>query len=523
MSRTNTINAATLHQWREAAQSMALFDVREPMEADRGHIPGATNLPRRRIELRIATLVRDPDTAIVVTDDDTGRATLAAETLAALGYRNVQWLCGGIEAWRAAGYPVATGNNVPSKLYGEVAYHRYDIPDVDADSFRQWQDEGRDILLFDVRTPEEYREACIPGSTSGPSFDIARHAGDLRTHDGPVVVHCAGRTRSLIAAQTLRELGVTQAVALRNGTMGWLLAGKEVERGARRTLGTPSAASVAHAAETSRTLADAAGIASVDTATLAAWLEDSGNLYVFDVRQRDDHVAGHVPGAQWVPGGQIVQRADDFIAVRDARVVLIDDDETRARLSAVWLHRMGFTQVGVLAGGMAAWQDAGHTLATRRARQQPAGWAAARDAVRRVTPAEAHDMSRQSDRLHILHVGTSAHYCSGHVGGATWLPRSWLEHLVAQVIPDPAMPVLVTCGSGVHAVYAARTLQQLGYGTVAALEGGTAAWQQAGYTLETATMPPQDDILLPPYKRGEQAMRDYLSWEIELAAAHPHG
>lgn len=523
MSRTNTVNAVTLHQWREAGQPMALFDVREPMEADRGHIPGATNLPRRRIELRIATLVRDPDTTIVVTDDDTGRATLAADTLAALGYRNVQWLCGGIEAWRAAGYPVATGNNVPSKLYGEVAYHRYDIPDVDADSFLQWQDEGRDILLFDVRTPEEYREACIPGSTSGPSFDIARHAGDLRKHNGPVVVHCAGRTRSLIAAQTLRELGVSQAVALRNGTMGWLLAGKEVEHGARRTLGTPSAASLAHAAETTRALADAAGIASVDATTLAAWLEDTGNLYVFDVRQREDHVAGHVPGAQWVPGGQIVQRADDFIVVRSARIVLIDDDETRARLSAVWLHRMGFTHVSVLGGGMAAWREAGQAVATGRARHAPAEWATARHAVRCIPPAEAHDMIRQSRQLHILDVDTSAHYCSGHVSGATWLPRSWLEHLVGQVAPDPAVPVLVTCGSGIHAVYAARTLQQLGYRTVAALEGGTAAWKHAGYTLETATMPPQDDILLPPYKRGEQAMRDYLSWEIELAAAHPHG
>lgn len=519
MSPQNTLTAAALHQLREMHSVVALFDVREPMEADRGHIPGATNLPRRRIEIRIAALVRNLDTPIVVVDDDTGRASYAADTLTRLGYRHVQWLQGGIAAWHAAGYPIATGNNVPSKHYGEVAYHAFDIPDIDADSFIQWQQTGENILLVDVRTPEEYREACIPGSTSGPSFDIARHAGDLRNHPGPVVVHCAGRTRSLIAAQTLRELGVNHAVALRNGTMGWLLAGKEVERGAQRTLGQPSAASQAYAEVASRQLADSAGIDRVDARTLAAWLLDNDNLYVFDVRQLDDFVTGHVPGAQAVPGGQIVQRADDFIAVRNARIVLTDDDETRARLSAVWLQRMGFPRVHVLSGGIAGWQAAGQSLVTGRARRKPAGWDTAHAAVRLVAPSAVQGSAGST----ILNVDTSAHHGSGHVPGATWLPRGWLEQRIAEVAPDRSIPLLITCGTGLHAVYAAQTLQQLGYTSVTALDGGTAAWKKNGYPLARITLPPQDDILLPPYKRGEQAMRDYLAWEIELAAEHGHG
>lgn len=516
MSTPTSLSAQALDALRRANGPLALFDVREPMEADRGHIPGATPLPRRRLELRIATLVRDPDTPIVVTDDDSGRAQLAARTLSDLGYRNVRWLDGGIAAWQAAGHKLATGNNVPSKLYGEVAYHRYDIADVEADDFRKWQVEGRNILLFDVRTPEEYHEACIPGSTSGPSFDIARHAAELRKHDGPVVVHCAGRTRSLIAAQTLRELGVKQAVALRNGTMGWLLAGAEVERGAQRALDEPSPENLAYARNASQSLAAAEQVVSVDAATLAAWLNDSDNLYVIDVRQRAEYTAAHIPGAEWVPGGQIVQRADDFLPVRSARIVLVDDDETRANLSAVWLKRMGFAQASVLAGGMAAWQAAGHRVATGRTRAHPAGWDTAYRSVRSITPSDAHDML-SAGGLRIVDVDTSAHFNKGHLPGAQWLPRGWLEASVADAVPDRAAPLLVTCSAGLQAVFAARTLQQLGYENVHVLDGGTRAWQQAGHALEAGTLPPQDDILLPPYQRGEQAMRDYLAWEIELA------
>lgn len=510
------LEVAQLEQMLRLRDDWALFDVREPVEAERGHIPGATSLPRRRIELRIEALVRDRATPIVLVDDDSGRASLAAQTLIALGYRKTTWLQGGIAAWQAAGHKLATGNNVPSKLFGEHAYHDFSIPDITADTLAAWQREGRDVRLFDVRTPEEYAEACIPGATSGPSFDIARHAGDLQQHDAPVVVHCAGRTRSLIAAQTLRELGVTQAVALRNGTMGWHLAGLQVERGGTRALGTPSAASLAQGIHGSLQLAEAAGVGVVDATMLAIWLRQADNLYVFDVRQVEAYVAGHIPGAQAVPGGQVVQRADDFIAVRGARIVLVDDDGTRARLTAVWLRRMGFPNVLVLSGGIAAWRAAGGVLESGRMRRAPAGWVAARAGVRLVTAQDVEAQISHQPGLVILDVDTSAHFRRGHVPGAQWMPRGWLELRIAGLVPDLTTPLLVTCATGVQGVYAAGALSALGYRAVTVLDGGTASWRRAGYRLEAAELPPQDDILLPPYVRGEQAMRDYLAWETDL-------
>ena len=65
-------------------------------------------------------------------------------------------------------------------------------------------------------------------------------------------------------------------------------------------------------------------------------------------------------------------------------------------------------------------------------------------------------------------------------------------------------------------VYAGAQLRALGYTAVTVLDGGKRAWSAAGMPLATAALPPQDDELIPPYKQGEQAMRDYIAWEVLL-------
>ena len=94
-----------------------LIDIREPAEFQRGHIPGAVHLPRGLLEFEIHGLVqrttidlnRAPeDQPIVLYCGTGGRSTLAAETMATLGYRNVKSLAGGIIAWAAAKLPIDT-------------------------------------------------------------------------------------------------------------------------------------------------------------------------------------------------------------------------------------------------------------------------------------------------------------------------------------------------------------------------------------------------------------------------------
>ena len=109
------------------------------------------------------------------------------------------------------------------------------VPEVEPDELNEWLQSGRKLVLLDSRTPEEHQRACIPGSRSMPGAELGLRAWELMDDpDTTVVVHCAGRTRSIVGAGTLQRMGVKNVFALKNGTMGWELAGLKVENGSTR-------------------------------------------------------------------------------------------------------------------------------------------------------------------------------------------------------------------------------------------------------------------------------------------------
>ncbi len=496
--------------------------MREAGEAEAGHIPGATSLPRRLIEFRIAELVPHRRTPIVLYDGGgetpygpDRRAALAAATLAGLGYRDLRCLEGGLAAWRAVG-DVATGTNVPCKHFGERILEEERIPYVTPDGLAARLAAGERPAICDVRTVEEFAGHHLPGARATPGFDLALHLPGLKAENGSVVVNCAGRTRSIIATATARLLGFDDVVALENGTMGWRLAGHPVETGA----GPAGAVPPAHGetTERARALALSVGATETDAATLADRLDGADIPHVFDVRSLDDFRRGHVPGAVALPGGQAVQRADDFAAVPGAAIVFVDGGDARAFLAAYWYRRMGFPRVSVLQDGMPAWLAQGLPAERERRRAVEQALAPLRAAVATVDAADLRRRLRGGHDLRLVDVGTSRHFAAGHVPGATWLPRGWLEDGIGNVA-RPEDDIVVTARDERQALLAAATLRDLGHAHVRILSGGTAAWAALGEALATgldglAAAP--GDVVDAPYDKGEAAMRRYLDWEVGL-------
>src|SRR5213595_3823182 len=496
----------------------ALLDLREKAAYERGHIYRATSLPRRLLEFRLLTLVPARATPLVVCDEGGRLAALALPTLGEMGYTDVRVLAGGLTAWRAEGRPLVEGVNVPSKVFGERALHECQTPQLAPHELHERITRGDDLLIVDARTPEEYARGCLPGAWSVPGGELVFRIGELVRHpETTIVVHCGGRTRSYIGAESLRRMQLANpVVVLENGTMGWELAGLTLERGAARWAPAPSARSRAVAALAAKRVAAEDGIPFVSPRALAARLarRRRDNLHVLDVRTADEYAAGHVAGAVWAPGGQVVQATDEYVAVRAASIVLVCDGVARSVMTASWLSRMGFPDVAVLAGGLPAWIDAGGAVETGHPAGVPFGWEAARERVARVEPGRLGTGP-------ILSVDASDAYARGHVPGAYWLCRSRLEWTVGTVAPDRRAPVVVTCADGFASTLAAATLTSVGYAAVRVLEGGARAWTDAGLALEsgrTRLGDEPDDVVLKPYERGREAMERYLRWEADLDA-----
>jgi rhodanese-related sulfurtransferase len=353
------LSALDLKRDLRGTGELALLDVREPREFSDGHPLFATSLPFSRFEPELLRLVPNPTARVVLIDDgSSGRARRAASMAATLGYGDIAILVGGTEAWRAAGYTLFEGEHVPSKAFGELLLEAHHVPTIAPAAFDARRRAGERFILLDGRPLAEHRKMCIPGSICLPNGDLAYRIG-LAVGDEAIsiVVHCAGRTRSILGAQTLRELGLKNPVAaLEDGTQGWMLAGLALEHGSERHVSdAPDAFTRAEQQMRARELAARWAVPSISASDLQAMIGDrSRTTYLLDVRSPEEYAAQPAAAIQNAPGGQLVQATDRWLAVRGARLVLVDDNEIRATVTAHWLRQIGW-DAAVLHGGSEAW------------------------------------------------------------------------------------------------------------------------------------------------------------------------
>jgi len=507
----------------EAGKSYALLDIREPGEYSAGHIPNATSLPRREIEFRIGHLVPVRKTPIIIAGGTDLRASLAAQTIEAIGYQRVFQLKEGFPGWAQAGHPVATGVNVPSKRFGEGIHLKCGVPEIDPRELHLRMTRGEPIRVLDARTPEEYGRFCIPGGVNVPGGDLVLWAGDLKKEpSGLIVVNCAGRTRSIIGTQTLRLLGLDNVAALKNGTMGWVLSGLELEQRPSRATAAPSKMGRQFAEEQAERIARSECLPSLPVSELRRLMDQRRRktLCLIDVRSAQEYAAGHIPGFQCVPGGQAIQRADDYIAVRQSTIVFACDLSARAVMAAYWYRAMGFNDVYFVRGGVEAWKESGLEIEVGDPVKLVAGLERARGTARFISVQElATELSGRNSPF-ILDVGASREYGRGHIPGALWLSRGWLEEKFPAALSDLDRPVVITCPTGDHSTLAGATLREIGYRNVFVLKNGTAAWTQEGLALQiglTRMLSEPNDVVLSASITGDrEAMRRYLEWEVEL-------
>jgi rhodanese-related sulfurtransferase len=87
-----------------------------------------------------------------------------------------------------------------------------------------------DAVLLDVREPAEYAHGHVPGALSLPQAELATRLDEV-PRDRPVLTICQAGSRSLRAAQFLKQMGYTDVVSVAGGTGAWVAAGKPLDYG----------------------------------------------------------------------------------------------------------------------------------------------------------------------------------------------------------------------------------------------------------------------------------------------------
>jgi hydroxyacylglutathione hydrolase len=192
---------------------------------------------------------------------------------------------------------------------------------------------------------------------------------------------------------------------------------------------------------------------------------------ILDVRDAADFGKGHIPGALNIGlGGQFASWAGSLIPMASPIVIVAGTDE-RIEEAQLRLARVGLEKVqGYLTGGMDAWTDAGLELAS----------------VQQISVAELKELIETHPELQLVDVRRMAEYQSGHAPRAISSPLAKLREALPQLNLKPNDQTAVICAGGYRSSAASSILQQLGFNDLLNVTGGTKAWIDAGYEVETA-------------------------------------
>ena len=478
----------------ESGQPFALIDTRERREYVNGHWFGSTNIPLSFLTHKISQLVPELDFPIYLLDWHNRTSTVAAERLTQLGYSNVTRSLTYHPGLFGQGY--VKGEFVWSKAFGEVLAHTCGLPEITPSEYLA---NYKDAQLFDVRPTAEYSQFTIPDSQSLPNSLLLANMLALQQSGKTALLHCAGRTRSIIGACTLKAAGYNGPFAIfKGGTQAWQLDGLEREFNATRLFAKES--------NDSEPVKDLLGkwninYKQVDNANLDAFVAEHAQKLLFDVS--DDAATGQAATHHIIKisGTNLIQQTDRSIAKYHVPIILFDyGSGSRAAFAAYWLQSMGFTVSVVYLT---------EKLVLLSSDKQ-------QDTTTEVTQSvfSTDQLLKHRDATGtIIDVRTSKAFVQSHLKGTHWYNVS--ELIVAD--KQATNPLTVISNNIAHANETANLLQQNGWKIAGIYEWNNGDIDQSQLQSGTLDSPADQSALFADRHHGNlQDSRDYLSWEEAL-------
>ena len=352
------IEATDLQARMARGDKLCILDTRTPEEYQRFAIPGGRSVPGGELPLRVTDIMAglEPDTTVIVNCAGRTRSIIGTRVLQRMGLSNVYGLKNGTAGWLLAGYELETGADRldlsdPSPE-GLAAAETYAARVAEEDGVRFLavsalqamldRREREPFYFIDVRTAAEFAAGHIPGFRWFPGGQAVQRADDVAVvKPCPIVFTCDGKARAASTASWYRQMGFADVYVLEGGVTAWRDGGLALAQGG----------------EDAAPVGFAAAQAKVRFVTPQALHADPPPVVLF-VDTSQDFARVHVPGARWAPRGWLEFQIGSLAPSRETPVAVTCNDGRQATLAGATLADLGYRTVTVLAGGMAAWQDA---------------------------------------------------------------------------------------------------------------------------------------------------------------------
>ena len=452
-------------------EPIAFIDIRSRHHYVANHPVFAVNAPIDSLETHCDTLFGSESATALVIGDDELLTTWASHLITQKTNLQPKVIRGGFSAWEAAGLPTWGGEYTPSKAFGEWVEQTGSMSHISP--LEAMKSPVHD--QFDVRPLEEFNRFTLPGSRHCPTGRL----GALKTQQTHLRVHCAGRTRGIIAAQTLVDLDFPATIqCISGGTQGWEIAGgtRQFNHPTEQVDLIPSSEENSRA----QVLIKKYHLPIFTATEEVAWLNESRDFRLLTVCEDQLDTPSISPTT-------LIQSTDQYLGTHHIPVIVEGPHALDVSVTVLWLRRMGW------------------------------------DARIRETNATAsqttHEISAQQsafvkieDHCTVIDTRPSRSFSRSRVQNSSWVPRSLFRELL------PTVTYVVICETDATKRQTAILLAWLG------IEQATCiGWQEVSPDLidhshiQHRTHPVDQPLFFPNRHHGNlEDAKGYLHWEHSL-------
>ena len=328
-----------LNLLKNNTKNISFLDIRERKEYVHGFAFGSVNCPFSKFKYLIKELVPDVNTTLILIGvKNINQKTQIQKILKKLKYDRSFIIKGDYKIWKKQKFPLWAGEYTFSKAFGEWIEITSNIKNLYAKELYKIHKKNHNYLQIDARPKKEFEKFSLPQSVQCSGGELPCYINNTENLRKNYIVHCAGRTRSIIAYQTLKDFNFkNKKYVLNGGTQNWVLNGFD-----RKFKNQSKIKSTKINYKDDLKLANS--IAKKFKIPSTQIMNKQTNCYNFQINSEIKNFK-KIPGWKQVNATTLIQSTDKFISSTNTKVLIFSNIPSSAVFTVIWLRRMGYQAI----------------------------------------------------------------------------------------------------------------------------------------------------------------------------------